>query len=184
MQCKECDDDAVITFGKIWLCAKHYRFRQIRASAGHKGKTVPSKDQLEAMYKKDMSCQDCGVAMNLLGRDGQRTVLCLQHYRDGSYGFVCRSCNTRHGALPGDLYREIDRSSWFCRSCKTVKPKSEFGQDKTRNSEEKLKPRCKACYAVDFKKWVENNREKYNALQREKRARSKLKALNERKERV
>ena len=44
--CATCGDSATIKQGHQHLCDKHYRFRQMRASAKATGKVVPSKQVL------------------------------------------------------------------------------------------------------------------------------------------
>jgi len=93
--CSRCGVDAARKQGNQWLCARHYRFGQMRCTAKRNGKQVPSYDDLERMCND--TCAECGVVMNLLSRAGElERTASLQHYRDGSMAIVCRSCNTRY----------------------------------------------------------------------------------------
>lgn len=126
MQCARCSNSAARYQGHQWLCPKHYRFGQMRATATRRGKLTPSHDELERMSSENMQCWDCGRWLNWLGEDGTESVVSLKHYRDGTLGFVCRSCSTRHTFAPGDSYRDQPKDHKFCPSCEAVKPLSDY----------------------------------------------------------
>lgn len=164
-----CGIAAVQKQGNQWLCAKHYRFGQMRANAKRHGKTVPSQTDLDAMLHD--TCPDCGVVMNLLMRDGeQHRTATLQHYRDGTLAIVCLSCNARHASMPGDAYRNMSKDHKRCPQCEIDKPFSAFATDNGRSGPMKLKSWCKQCSSSAHTEWQRNNREHYNAKQREYRA--------------
>lgn len=168
--CSRCGAIAVRKQGHQWLCARHYRFGQMRCRASRDGKLVPSHEQLEALLQN--ACPDCGVVMTLLSRDGERhKVASLQHYRDGSLAIVCLSCNTRHASMPGDTYRDMPKDHKWCPRCGTAKPFSAFAADNGRTGPMKLKSHCKACSSAEITQWRKDNREHYNTTQREGRAR-------------
>ncbi len=169
--CSRCGSPALRRQGNQYLCAKHYRFGQMRAMAKRHGKAVPSHEELERLASKGSRCADCNVTMNWLAKEGQATVLTLQHYRDGTFGFVCRSCNTRHAYMPGDSYREIPNDHKYCPRCETVKPDAAFCADNSRSGSRKLKSHCRECSSETHKQWRTKNRDYYNAKQRENRAR-------------
>jgi hypothetical protein len=171
--CARCDLMAVRRSGNQMLCAMHYRFGSMRATAGRDGKTVPSHQQLAAMVMPSNACHDCGVHMPWLASEGACTVATLQHYRDGTFGLVCRSCNSRHAAMPGDTYRQIDKGDKFCPSCRAVKPSAEFYSDASRTGALRRKSHCTSCSAQSIQTWRESNREKYNEYQRAYRAKRK-----------
>lgn len=173
MKCSRCDLDATIKQGNQWLCDKHYRFGQMRVLAKRRGKLVPSHDLLESLAFHGMGCPDCGVTMNWRAKDGQATVASLQHYRDGSLGIVCRSCNTRHAFMDGDTYRDLPSNFKFCPGCKQEKPATEFSVDNGRSGPLKRKSKCKSCSNAAVKKWKEENREQYNEYQRNWRTKIK-----------
>ena len=167
--CSRCGIDAVRKQGHQWLCAKHYRFGQMRAKAKQSGKLVPSHEQLEAMLRDN--CTDCGVAMNLLSKSGEREkTASLQHYRNGSLGIVCTSCNTRHAFMPSDTYRDMPKDHKWCPRCEAAKPFSEYAADNGRTGPMKLKSWCKQCSSTSQTEWQRNNRDHYNATQRAWRA--------------
>ena len=126
MLCARCGADASHYQGHQWLCPKHYRFWQMRATARRRDLYAPSHDELERMTASSMNCWDCGRPMNWLSRDGTDSVASLKHYRDGEIGLVCRSCSTRHTFAPGDSYREQPKDHKYCPSCKTLKPFTEY----------------------------------------------------------
>jgi len=172
-KCSRCDLDSVIRQGNQWLCAKHYRFGQMKVLAKRMGKKVPEHCDLELIAPKDMKCGDCGVLMNWRAADGQSTVASLQHYRDGTLGIVCRSCNTRHAFMDGDSYREMPKDHKKCPGCNEIKPLTEFFKDNSRSGPMKVTSKCKICNGLDHKKWCQSNREKYNEYQRKWRAEAK-----------
>jgi hypothetical protein len=165
-----CRDPAVRKQGRQWLCAKHYRFGQMRATANRRGLYAPADHLLERLLRPDMDCPDCGRRMNWLAVDGQSSVVSLQHYRDGSCGLVCRSCNTRHAHMPSDTYRDMPKDHKRCPQCAQGKPFSDFATDNGRSGPMKLKSWCKQCSSVSHTEWQRRNREHYNAKQREGRA--------------
>ena len=50
-RCSRCGVAAARKQGHQWLCARHYRFGQMRSRAKRDGKTVPSHDDLERMTR-------------------------------------------------------------------------------------------------------------------------------------
>lgn len=170
IKCAHCDDVATRYKSRQWFCAKHYRFGQMRYDAKRKGKTVPSREQLDALVDPENRCGDCRVSMVWLAIEDQVRVVNLQHYRDGSYGFVCRPCNTRHAFMPGDSFRDLPAEHKYCPNCKCTKPFSAFSKDNSRNGQTKLKSWCKQCADVHLTAWVSANRDHYNATRRARTA--------------
>lgn len=168
--CSRCGLPAVRKQGHQFLCGKHYRFGQMRALARKRGKLVPSHEELHSMAGSDLCCPDCTGAMNWLAIEGQSSVASLQHYRDGSLAIVCRSCNTRHAFMPGDSYRDSPKDHKHCPKCQATKPFTEFSKDSGRSGPMKLKSSCKSCSSKSHTEWQRNNRDHYNAKQREGRA--------------
>ena len=169
--CVRCAAAASHKQGRQWLCPKHYRFGQMRAAAKRNGKTVPTAADLDELTPSPFDCQDCGEPMNWLGRDGHTQVATLQHYRDGTHGIVCRSCNTRHAFMPNDDFRGTPKEHKFCPECEAVKPFAAFARDAHRSGPLKLKSWCRVCSGLAHAEWQNNNRDHYNAKQRERRAR-------------
>lgn len=170
-KCARCDSIAVRHQGHQWLCAMHYRFGQMRATAKKDGKAVPTHDDLAAMVRK--TCPDCGVFMHWTAHGHRAAVATLQHYRDGTLAIVCRSCNTRHASMPGDSYRDMPKDHKRCPSCRQVKHESEFTADNGRSGPLKRKSLCRTCSNAVVTQWKEANRERYNEYQRQYRAKRK-----------
>lgn len=168
-----CYEAAVRKQGHQHLCAKHYRFGQMRVNAKRRGLAVPSHEELHSLVNSSLSCPDCSRQMNWLSIDGMSSVASLQHYRDGSFGVVCRSCNTRHAFMPGDTYLAIPDDHKFCPCCQISKLRSEFYCDSGRSGELKTKSHCKECSNKSSEAWRVKNREHYNEKQRQYRARRK-----------
>ena len=171
--CSRCGENAVRTQGHQWLCAKHYRFGQMRQKARASGKEVPSHAELHSLPGVDLTCPDCKRRMNWLAHDGADSVASLQHYRNGSMAIVCLSCNSRHASMDGDSFRAMDASSKQCPCCGRIKPSTEFTADNSRSGSLKRKSKCRACADEATTKWKEKNREQYNAYQRAYRAKRK-----------
>lgn len=169
----QCNDGAARKQGHQFLCAKHYRFGQMRVLAKRRGLAVPSHEVLHGLCDESLICPDCGRLMNWLSEDGMSSVASLQHYRDGSLGIVCRSCNTRHAYMQGDSFRDIPSDHKYCPCCKTSKSRSEFYVDAGRSGELKTKSHCKKCSDEAINNWRKSNREKYNDQQRNYRAKRK-----------
>lgn len=168
--CSRCGEPAAHQQGHQQLCPQHYRFGQMRATAKRRGLSVPSHEYLSLLVSPGMQCPDCDTVMNWLARDGQTFVATLQHYRDGSFGIVCRSCNTRHAFAPDDTFRDAPKDHKFCPSCRTFHPFANYAADNGRSGPLKLKSWCKSCSHEAHTKWRLENRDHYNSKQRENRA--------------
>lgn len=167
MVCMWCDQPAARRQGRIWLCAKHYRFQQMRTRAKRDGKVVPSYSELEAM---STVCLGCAGQTHWLVSDGPRPrQATLQHDRSGRMLLLCLACNTRHTAHPGDEFYDVPSDHKRCGACKTVKPFSSFVTDRSRPIG--LKSSCRECSCEHHREWVGRNREHVNTKQRERRAR-------------
>lgn len=162
MKCYVCGDEAIKRHGRTNLCMKHRRFVQMQKTAKQDGKYVPSLFELEALVPVDMRCQDCGIEMNWIDGSNRPSNAVLQHYRDGSLGITCMSCNTKHGNMPGDSYRDVPAGHKLCRACKTIKPLGDFGKRSAKEGDYP-KSRCKSCERSAYKLWKSNNPEKYKA---------------------
>lgn len=168
-----CRAKATRGLGNARYCSPHYRFATMRTKAKADGKAVPTWEQLEALLTKNgMVCKPCGRTMNWHAKDGADTVLTLQHDRSGAFRFICLSCNTRHAAQPGDSFYDIPQGSRRCSKCLQVKPESDFYGDASGRWNDK-KSTCKTCSDGALANYRENNREAYNAAQRDYRARRK-----------
>ena len=162
MKCYICGDDAIQRHGRSNLCVQHRRFIQMQKTAKQDKKYVPDIFELEKITPKNMICQDCGVLMNWIDGTQRSSGAVLQHYRDGTLGIVCMSCNARHGQMPGDSYRDAPKDQKVCGSCKTMKPLSEFHFRKDGKRPYPM-TRCKRCNLEHHQKWRLANPEKYRA---------------------
>jgi RNase P subunit RPR2 len=162
MKCYICGDNAISLHGKKNVCTKHKRFLQMQHTAKTDKKYVPSIYELEKLTPKDMACQDCGSIMHWIDNDNRRLGAVLQHYRNGTLGITCMSCNTKHGLMVGDSYRDVPVGHKFCRACKTIKPLSMFNVRRD-NKVEYPMSKCKPCNLHAHREWRLKNPEKYKA---------------------
>lgn len=151
--CSRCEEPATIKQGNQKLCDRHYRFGQMRANAKRHGKAVPEYALLETIAVEPLSCGDCKESMVWRSRDSKSRVASLQHYRDGTFGLVCRSCNTRHAYMEGDSFRDMPKDHKLCPCCQSIRPFSEFSRDNGRTGPMKLKSWCKPCSSTSHKEW-------------------------------
>jgi hypothetical protein len=147
------------------MCEKHSRFNQMQHRAKADKKYVPSIYELEKLVPHNMSCPDCQCTMNWIDGDSRSQGAVLQHYRNGSIGICCLSCNTKHGLMDGDSYLDLPDGHKLCRGCQTIKPLAMFSVRRD-GREGKTYPlsRCKICSHENFRKWRTENPDKYKTL--------------------
>ncbi len=172
MKCYICGDNAISLHGRKNVCEKHKRFLQMQHTAKNDKKYVPSLYEIENLVPKNMLCQDCGDLMHWIDNSNRSKGAVLQHYRDGSLGVICNSCNVKHGLMPGDSYRDVPVGHKLCRSCKTIKPLEMFGK-RSANPDDYPKSSCKECCTQKNKAWRESNIERYKALNKKHNDRRK-----------
>jgi len=70
------------------------------------GKAVPTMGQLKFLlwHLDGMKCPTCKVVMGWNRVESGAKTICLQHDRSGAFRLLCISCNTAHGAMPGDSF--------------------------------------------------------------------------------
>lgn len=88
------------------------RMTQMKKCAKKAGKYVPTDEEIKNLPGFDLVCPDCGKEMLVTSRNNPKKrnrVMSLQHYRDGTLALVCISCNSRHGKMKGDSYRDLYR---------------------------------------------------------------------------
>lgn len=163
MKCYVCGVGAVPRHGRVNVCEVHGRLLQMQHAAKADKKYVPSLWELQALIPSGMICKDCNEVMHWVDGENRQRGAVLQHYRDGSLAIVCFSCNTKHGLMPGDMYRDILRGQKLCRACKTIKPIEAFS---VRKDAKKVYPvsKCKPCSHNAYVAWRIANPDKYKAL--------------------
>lgn len=167
VSCARCADGAVRQLARMWFCAKHSRFQQMRVQARARGKAVPSYEALEAMTT---ICKGCGVQTHWLVSDGPRTrQATLQHDRSGAMRILCYSCNSRHEKLPGDQFYEVPPGQKRCPTCEAVKPIGAFIRDKSHPSG--VKSSCRQCNNAKEVKYVARNKARVYERRRQWRQR-------------
>lgn len=166
--CAWCDQPSHIRQGRILLCVKHYRFSGMRSRAKRDGKTVPTRDQLEAIIPEPFNCPACRRPMQWLRTLGASSQVTLQHDRSGELKLICLACNTRHAQHPGDSFYDIPEGKKRCPNCDQVLPLAGFAVDRSRPMGRKSF--CRACSSVVHTLWRRKNRDHYNAKQRARRA--------------
>lgn len=162
MKCYVCGEDAIKRHGRSNMCAKHSRFMQMQRTAKSDHKYVPSLYEIEKLVPADMKCQDCNTLMHWIDNDNRAAGAILQHYRNGTLGIVCLACNTKHGAMPGDSYKEVPEGHKLCTSCKTIKPLNMFNVRRDSKVPYPLS-KCKQCSHEVLVKWRLANPDKYKA---------------------
>ena len=157
-KCAQCSNDAHIIQGSGGLCVIHYRIANMRTVARRAGKTVPTRQEIEALVPADMVCPFCDRAMNWLRKDGISTQATLQHDRSGGHRVICMGCNARHAVHPGDSFYEIPGGHKLCPACNQVLPKERFNRASTRPVG--VSTYCRPCYGLVRKKWPRSDRPK------------------------
>jgi hypothetical protein len=164
MKCYICGGNSIVRHGRKNTCEKHNRFLQMQRAAKSDKKYVPSIYEIEKLIPFDMKCGDCNREMFFTAADGQSQSCCavLQHYRDGTLAITCMSCNTKHGQMVGDSYRDVPIGSKLCITCKTIKPLSMFCVRRDSKVEYPMS-KCKQCNHAAAKQWQLNNPQKHAA---------------------
>lgn len=167
-KCKFCDLPAFLK-SKAWRCARHHRYAQMRREARYQGKLIPTFEELDAMPGSNLICPTCDIKMNWFSSEGGRArVAALQHYRDGSLAIVCLACNTRHGAMPGDQYRELPKEHKRCPRCTEIKPHAEFFFVRWGDRPPKISSSCRQCRSKVSADWQKANKDRVNEGQRKR----------------
>lgn len=160
-----CGETAIRQQGHMSLCVKHYRFQQMRTQSTRRGKTSPSRDELESMIPKNMICQSCNRKMNWLSSEGHATVITIQHDRDGTLRLICRSCNARHASFNGDEFYNRDITKKCCPRCREMLPWSSFTIDKSRRWND-ANTYCRKCRTKMHGVWRTKNADRENKKHR------------------
>jgi hypothetical protein len=166
--CPRCGLPAVRQLGNQALCSMHYRFGTMRQVARKRGLAVPLYEELGTLLDSlnEMQCPHCRRVMNWHSVDGQATVISLQHYRSGQFGLICRSCNTRHAHMPGDMFNNLSIGHRWCGRCECERPLREFST----NGDGRTRSYCREC---------SNSRRRRDPLPRPERKAARVAAVAE-----
>lgn len=143
-------------------------------SAKTNNKLVPTQDDLEKMFNEKMVCKDCNIDMVWTRKESQSRVITLQHYRNGSLGLVCMSCNSRHGAMKDDSFLLMPKDFKYCPCCKIEKHSNYFEYYNLPNGKQKRRSFCIECARENYKIWARENKEKHAKRIREYRLKRKI----------
>jgi hypothetical protein len=174
MQCYICGANATNVHNRKNTCEKHRRFLQMQHTAKYDKKYIPFIYELEKLVPKNMECQDCKRIMHWVDDNNRSLGAVLQHYRNKTLAIVCLSCNTKHGMMPGDSYRDVPAGNKMCTKCKTIKPLSMFNPRRDGKIEYPMS-KCKACNLSAQQEWRLKNPDKYKALNKKHNVLRKIK---------
>ena len=154
-RCAQCDRTGTWFRGGRWLCVVHHRFDTMRTCARARNRYVPTRDELErladAIINDAMHCPSCSVLMQWTGNRSDTHTISLQHDACGHIRFLCKKCNMRHAAWPGDRFYEHPIDWKYCPKCDSGLPPSEF----YRTSSGRLKSYCKGCkHQIAKREWA------------------------------
>jgi hypothetical protein len=191
--CSQCDFEATYVFGHTRLCDIHYRIKQMRENSKSHGKYSPTRKELEDLIPEDMKCPECKVTMRWrrkLYEKGVNNQITIQHWRDGTIGLICLSCNARHASMPDDSYKDMPKDHKLCPRCQQILHENNFC---VKNSRAVLKRNsiCNSCNRelrkihydknpeiekAKSKKWREDNKEYMRMKDKEYKEKNKEKA--------
>ena len=176
MKCTQCELEATYVDKRRKLCDMHYRFNQMRQDTWTRLGIKHTVQELLDKLPTDLACPECKTQMVWRRRHNQKGVsnqITLQHWRDGTIGFLCMSCNVRHSSMEGDSYRDMPKDHKLCPKCKEIKLENQFCFKSSR-SVLKRNSICNACNQALAKEYRAENREKVNEWMRAYRAQRKL----------
>ena len=122
--------------GRQRYCEYHSRVLQMVGSSNKRYGTKLTMDQVESLLtqfisENGMTCSACRCSMRLSGQAyGISNTISIQHWEDGSMGFLCCGCNGRHGKGSFD----IPVGKRKCLECSKILSLSKFVKDASRNS--------------------------------------------------
>ena len=176
-QCSQCTNAATYVDKNRRFCDKHYRFNQMRQDSWTRRHVKHSVADLEALLPQDMQCPRCKVDLIWRRKQSQMGIanqITIQHWNDGTLGFLCNRCNTKHASMSDHLFRLMPLDHKFCPRCQTIKPENQFSLKSSRAMLKRNSP-CNPCNARISKEWKLqwSNKDTVNAYQRAYRAKRK-----------
>ncbi len=145
---------------------KYKRFYHMIYDSRKRGKVTPTLEQLEVMLAKliDMKCPHCNITMVWTMKDSAKSVITIQHYKNGEMGLICATCNKRL-AFEDDALA-IPEGYKRCSKCKQTLGKDNFTRD-SRSRDGKLSV-CKKCRYEQYNNWAMINRNHINEYRKRK----------------
>ena len=135
--------------GRNRYCEKHKRMSWMRRNSRGRGKAVPRFSELEALWPQDMICTVCRCKM-VISANRARHVISIQHDASGAVRLICKGCNAKHGALPGDLFYQLTAETRYCQCCTKILPLSEFNI--RRSTGDGYRHYCRSCTSIKNKR--------------------------------
>jgi hypothetical protein len=171
MKCSQCEFDATYTDSHRRLCDKHYRIQQMRQDSLTRRGVKHTRQELEDALPEDMKCPKCKVDLIWRRKHDQKGItnqITIQHWDNGSVGFLCHRCNTQHGSMDDESFKVMPLDHKFCPCCKIIKHESTFGLKNSR-SVLKRNSHCLECCRETVEKWRVNNVHRRNEYARKYR---------------
>ena len=137
-----------------YYCDKHVRFRRMADKSnkryGSKLTIQDIEDLYDSIYLNDNpTCFQCGKKMNWRPDIKRSNIITIQHWENGILGFLCHSCNARHGSSTNPNVFNILLDKKWCPKCRQEKDKGDFTKNK--NGTNGLEWKCKECRKIHRK---------------------------------
>jgi hypothetical protein len=121
-------------------------------AARKSGKVIPQHSWLASEWPIEMQCPVCDVDMSC-DSSNKTNKITLQHWQDGTLGFICYSCNISHGNM-SRKYSDADRRIMvaghakkmgylYCTCCDQIRVKKSFSRNRSRKTG--YEAWCKPC---------------------------------------
>lgn len=127
--CRFCESPTATDCPLRRMCEMHFRFYHMQAQSRQRGKTIPTRQELESLVAglKDFACPHCGVRM-VWRKKGPNAydAISIQHNRDGGHCLICLRCNLRHARYADDSYYLTPSNLYPCAGCQKWLPRTSF----------------------------------------------------------
>ena len=116
-------------------------------------------------------CPKCNKEMIWHSKYGKRSdVITIQHWEDGSLGFLCLACNNKHGASSNKNILDIAKNKKWCAKCKQIKEKIKFNNlHSSHDGKDRLCKECRNKYRIKTKEHMKQYQKIYNLKNKEKK---------------